>query len=108
MSRKAVRARSSALFFSSTFQVKRKWDGAPVEVPEPLCTNPYTNRGVHCESRLRFVDVSDGGIHAQARLLGVRFLLHLAQKLLWGQDMGQGASLAIFHGSIREIEEVPV
>ncbi len=85
-------------------QVKRKWDGAPVEMPEPL----YTNRGVHRGSRLRFVGVCDGGTHAEARLPAVRFLPYLAQKLPGSQDTGQGAPLAVFDGPIRKVEQVAV
>jgi hypothetical protein len=68
----------------------------------------YTNRGVHRGSRLRFAGVCDGGIQAEARLPGVLFLLYLAQKLPGGQDTGQDAPLAVFDGTIREVEQVAV
>ena len=43
-----------------------------------------------------------------AWLPGVEFLLYLAQKLPRGQYAGQGMPLAIFHSSLREVEQVAV
>jgi hypothetical protein len=99
-----VRVRSSALLFSHDLQDLRSGRDFPASAPRPL----YTNRGMHRGSRLRFAGVCDGGTHAEACLLGVRFLLYLAQKLPGGQDTGQVAPLAVFDGTIREVEQVAV
>lgn len=99
-----MRVRSSALLFSNDLQDLRSGRDFPASEPRPLCTN----RGVHRGSRLRFAGVCDGGIQVEARLPGVLFLLYLAEKLPGGQDTGQVAPLAVFDGTIREVEQVAV
>src|SRR5918994_7999828 len=49
-----------------------------------------------------------GSILWEGREPRAHFLLYLAQKFPWGQDMSQCAPFAVFDGPIREVEQLTV